>query len=196
MQKKNRPRIFLLIEDILFYIIIIPMIIIVGMLLWQTITEPDKIPNIFGYKLFIILDENMDATLDYGDLVFTKNVDTNTLKNGNVIAFRNNMNTVTIHKITDISKTEGIKTFTMQTAENETADTKYAKEEKVEGILVKKIPKIGLIIWYSQKPWILIVAIGIILIIGSIAYYFAQKLDKRDMLILEEANKNSTLKAN
>lgn len=77
-------------------------------------------------------------------------------------------------------------TFTMKTATNETIDTKYASADKVEGILINRIPKVGLIIWYSQKPWIILTVIAIILLIGAIAYYFAQKLDKRDMQILEE----------
>ena len=78
------------------------------------------------------------------------------------------------------------KTFTMQTATNETLDTKYVEDEKVEGILVKRIAKIGTIIMFIQKPIHLLIIIAIIIVIGAFVYFIAAKLDKRDILKMEE----------
>ena len=52
----------------------------------------------------MIFDKYMDDSIEYGDLVVTKNIEANKLKTGNTIAFRNNMNTVTIHKIINIEE--------------------------------------------------------------------------------------------
>ena len=200
MEKQNKQsnfkRIRNIIGDVFYYVILIPLIIITLMVVYQSIAYPDKIPNIFGYKLFMILDDKMDETVEYGDLVFTKNIDCNILKKGNIIAFRNGVNTVTIHEIIDIEEKKEIdqetneekmkKTFTMQTATNETLDTKYVEDEKVEGILVKRIAKIGTIIMFIQKPIHLLIIIAIILVIGAFVYFIAAKLDKRDMLKMEE----------
>lgn len=200
MEKQNKQnnfkRIRNIIGDVIYYVILIPLIIITLMVVYQSIAYPDKIPNIFGYKLFMILDDKMDETVEYGDLVFTKNIDCNILKKGNIIAFRNGVNTVTIHEIIDIEEKKEIdqetneekmkKTFTMQTATNETLDTKYVEDEKVEGILVKRIAKIGTIIMFIQKPIHLLIIIAIILVIGAFVYFIAAKLDKRDMLKMEE----------
>lgn len=200
MEKQNKQsnfkRIRNIIGDVIYYVILIPLIIITLMVVYQSITYPDKIPNIFGYKLFMILDDKMDETVEYGDLVFTKNIDCNLLKKGNIIAFRNGVNTVTIHEIIDIEEKKEIdqetneekmkKTFTIQTATNETLDTKYVEDEKVEGILVKRIAKIGIIIMFIQKPIHLLIIIAIILVIGAFVYFIAAKLDKRDMLKMEE----------
>lgn len=200
MEKQNKQnnfkRIRNIIGDVIYYVILIPLIIITLMVVYQSIAYPDKIPNIFGYKLFMILDDKMDETVEYGDLVFTKNIDYNILKKGNIIAFRNGVNTVTIHEIIDIEEKTEInqetneekmkKTFTMQTATNETLDTKYVEDEKVEGILVKRIAKIGTIIMFIQKPIHLLIIIAIILVIGAFVYFIAAKLDKRDMLKMEE----------
>ena len=93
-----------LLEDIIFYTIIIPIIIVSIIIIWQKIVTPDKIPDILGYKMFIVLDENMDQETEYGDLVFTHNVDTNDLKLNDLIAFRNNTNKVTIHRIINITE--------------------------------------------------------------------------------------------
>lgn len=200
MEKQNKQsnfkRIRNIIGDVIYYVILIPLIIITLMVVYQSIAYPDKIPNIFGYKLFMILDDKMDETVEYGDLVFTKNIDCNILKKGNIIAFRNGVNTVTIHEIINIEEKTEIdqetneekmkKTFTMQTAKNETLDTKYVEDEKVEGILVKRIAKIGTIIMFIQKPIHLLIIIAIILVIGAFVYFIAEKLDKRDMLKMEE----------
>lgn len=193
-QHNQKKSIGEIIGDIIYLIIIIPLLIITLSLTYQSITEPDKVPDIFGYKLFMILDENMEETLEYGDLIITRNINTDELKIGNIVAFRNASNTVTIHKIEEISETEEhSKIFMMKVQENEADDTRNAKEEKIEGILIKRIPKIGLWIMIFQKPLTTLLVIIVILIIGLIAYYIAGKLDERDrkkQLYKDEQNDN------
>lgn len=184
------------ISDIIYVCILIPLTVIALHIAYQIISEPDKIPDIFGYKMFIILDDSMDESVEYGELIFTKNVYTNDLKKDDLIAFRNSMNTVTIHKIIDIEEkieTENatnnrrtVKTFTMQTSENEANDTKFAKDDRVEGIIIKKIPRIGSIIYFIQKPIATITICVIILIIGIIADFIAKKLDEREGIETEK----------
>ena len=170
-----------LLEDIIFYTIIIPIIIVSIIIIWQKIVTPDKIPDIFGYKMFIVLDENMNQETEYGDLVFTHNVDTNDLKLNDLIAFRNNTNKVTIHRIINITEDNIGKQFEMQNSRNEVGDTKYVRDTQVEGIIIYRIPYIGIIIYSIQKPHVILTLIGIVLLIGLIAYYIAARLDKRDM---------------
>lgn len=170
-----------LLEDIIFYTIIIPIIIVSIIIIWQKIVTPDKIPDILGYKMFIVLDENMDQETEYGDLVFTHNVDTNNLKRNDLIVFRNNTNKVTIHRIINITEDNIGKQFEMQNSRNEVGDTKYVRDTQVEGIIIYRIPYIGIIIYSIQKPHVILTLIGIVLLIGLIAYYIAARLDKRDM---------------
>ena len=182
---REKPKALLIIEDIIFYIIIIPLIVITGVILFQVITEPDKIPDVFGYKMFMVLDGNMDTSIEYGDLVFTQNICANKLKVNDVVAFRNKTNKVTIHRISNINKQEEDIIFTMITASNEVGDTKFVKDSQVEGIIIHRIPKIGLIILLLQEPAIMLLIVSYILIIGLIAYYIAQELDKIDAEKLE-----------
>lgn len=179
-----------IISDIIYICIIVPLIAIDIYITFQLIFEPDKIPDVFGYKMFIVLDESMDESIEYGDLVFTKNVCTNDLKTNDFIAFRNTMDTVTLHKIIHVSEkievdntindTRTVKTFEMKALENETNDTKYVKDNRVEGIVINKIPKIGAIIYYIQEPIITTIICVIIILIGIVADYIAKKLDERD----------------
>ena len=194
-RKENFSKAWNIIENIIYYIILIPLIAITLMIVFQQIQNPEKVPNVFGWKMFIIMDENMDESVKYGDLVFTKNIDTATLGKGNIIAFRNNKNTVTIHKILDIEEEQKqdeetkeeriIRTFTMKVAENEVESAKIVTDSKVEGILKKRIPKVGLALILIQKPVVLAIIIGIILLIGLICLYIARKLDLRDERILQ-----------
>ena len=170
-----------LLEDIIFYVIIIPLILISITIIWQRLTEPDKIPDIIGYKMFVVLDGDMDQAIEYGDLIFTHNIAPENLEKSNLIAFRNNTNKVTIHRIIKITEDDIGRQFEMQNSVNEVGDTKCVKENQVEGLIIHRIPNIGIILYKIQEPYIILILIGIVLLIGIVAYYIAGKLDKRDM---------------
>ena len=177
-----------LLEDIIFYVIIIPLILISITIIWQRLTEPDKIPDILGYKMFVVLDGDMDQAIEYGDLIFTHNIAPENLEKSNLIAFRNNTNKVTIHRIVKITEDDIGRQFEMQNSVNEVGDTKCVKENQVEGLIIHRIPNIGIILYKIQEPYIILILIGIVLLIGIVAYYIAGRLDKRDM---KKATENS-----
>ena len=70
----------------------------------------------------------------------------------------------------------------MQNSVNEVGDTKYVKENQVEGLIIHRIPNIGIILYKIQEPYIILILIGIVLLIGI------GRLDKRDM---KKATENS-----
>ena len=184
METKNKiigKRNIFLLEDMIFYLIIIPLIIVVIIIMYKRIEDPNKIPDIFGYKMFIILDDNMDKSIKYGDLVFTHNIEPKNLEQNDLIAFRNNTNKVTVHRIIKITEDNVGRQFEMQNSKNEIGDTKYVRDEQVEGIIIYRIPKIGLILFKIQEPYIILSLIGIVILVGIGDYYIAEKLDKRNM---------------
>ena len=170
-------KLFNFIYFFVFVFIIIPIIIISCIIIYKGIRYPDKIPDILGYKMFFILDDFMDESVEYGDLVFTKNIDPNTLNNGDLIAFRNRFNLVTLHQIISIEDKTETRRFTFQTLANETDDTRYATSENVEGLLIKIIPRIGVYLFFLQSIWVLLATILVIIIFGTIAYMVAAKFD-------------------
>lgn len=176
-KKSIFAKLFNFIWFFVFIFIIIPTVVISCVFIYKTIRYPDKIPDILGYKMFFILDEFMDESVSYGDLVFTKNIDPETLNKGDLIAFRNKFNLVTIHQIISIEEQENNRRFTFQTLDNETNDTRYANSENVEGLLIKTIPRIGFYLFFLQSIWGLLSVILCIIIFGTIAYMIAAKLD-------------------
>ena len=195
-------RIIQIFEAIIDDIVLVPLTIIAIILICQSIVNPDKVPNVFGYKIFMIMDENMDESLQYGDLVFTKNIVAEEVKIGDLVAFRNEQNKITIHKVIEIGESLSIdedskmEIFTMETLENEDDVGKNVSGDRIEGKVIRAISKIGLIIMIIQEPLVTFIIIIFILIIGLIIYYIAQELDLRDIRLKEEMSKkedNNTL---
>lgn len=98
-----------------------------------------------------------------GDLVFIQNTDKDKLKENDIIAFRDNSNYVTIHKIEKIE------------------DSRNITDKDLEGVFRYKIPKLGSILYFILKPQIMITIFIIILIGGTIWIHIAGKLDKKEI---------------
>lgn len=192
MNNKNflRKRLTI-IGDFIYYFILIMLLIVVFRIVYQQIKYPDKIPDIFGWKIFMVLDKGYNNdSVSYGDLVFTQIIDTNKIDINDVIAFRNTINTVTVNKISNISKKyiidektgekKFIKTFEFKTDDNESENKKNTTEENVEGILRYRIPNVGLVLFNIQKPDVLAKIILVILIIGFVLLQIAKKIDERE----------------
>ena len=155
------------IENTIYFAVLIPLIIIAISILYQKIVYPEKIPNIFGYKVFIVFDENMDSSLKYGDLVITNNKQTKKLKENDMIAYRSVDDKVTIHRI---KKNEEI---------NENTD---------EGKVVNVIPHVGYTLYFIQQPINFLMISGAIIVAGGIGIIIAKKLDQKEM---EKISKNT-----
>ena len=146
-----------IISNFIYTIILIFLLYIAMSVVWQSIIRPEEIPDIFGYKIFMILDRNMQ-NVEYGDLVFTKNIDAETLEIGDIVAFRD----ITQNKVQIIRFTKEVPT------------------RHIEGLLIKRIPKIGETLYFIQQPLVMIAISAIILVVGGICIYIAGKWDDLD----------------
>ena len=193
-KEKHRRKltIWFFIKKIIYFGVFIPLVIITSDIGYQLLVYPDKVPNIFGYKFFMMLNEQGDGCTEYGDLVFTKIMDIEEYKIGDIVAFRNNMNTITVHMIEEINTSiaDNAKIFTMKTVENETDETKFVREMHIEGKMVNRFSNLGIVVLIAQDPLVLLLALIIVAIVGLIAYYIAQQLDERDIKREKEEMQN------
>ncbi len=178
---------------ILFFIIIIPVLIISIIIIYKANKYPDKIPDIFGYKPMIVLTGSMEGTINTGDLVFVKVVDTNTLKKGDIIAFRNEKNTVTTHRIVEVMEANGSKLFTTKGDANNAEDANIVKSSEVEGIYVSRIGKLGNFLMFVQQPIGLVVILLVILVVGLICLQIVNKLEDKKLSKEEEKERKEFL---
>ena len=88
---------------IILLIIMLPILIVNGVILINSYMYPDKIPSFFGYKPFIVLSGSMEPTINTGDLAISKEIDTSTLKVGDIISFKIKDNIVVTHRIVEIT---------------------------------------------------------------------------------------------
>ena len=160
---------------IILIIIIIPFLIISLIIMVKAKMHPDKIPDIFGVKPMIVLSGSMETSIYRGDLVFVKMVDTENLKVNDIIAFRNEENTVTTHRVVEIVKQDGKTFFKTKGDNNNAEDSNLVDASKVEGIYTSKIPKLGNVLMFIKEPKNLLIILLVILVLGLI---WIQRTDK------------------
>lgn len=154
-----------IIENTIYFFVLSLLIVTTISILYQTMFFPGKIPDIFGIKMFIIFDEQQVEDLKYGDLVITKNIEAKKLKIGDVVAFRDGSNMVTLNKLENIEN---------------------VSEEKIEGLLIHRIAKIGSVLYFISQPLAMIGISCAIVLTGLIFYYIAYRLDERDKKISKQ----------
>lgn len=165
---------------ILFFTIAIIILVIAGTIMYKANTNPNKVPDVFGYKPMIVLSGSMETSIHTGDLVFVKIVDTTTLKENDVIAFRNEENTVTTHRIVEIVYENGKQYFKTKGDANNAEDMNLVEMEDVEGIYVGRIARAGNFLMFMQKPIVLFTVLLVILVIGLIWLYAINKRDEKE----------------
>lgn len=114
--------------------------------------------DLFGYKAFTVRTDSMSATdFDAGDIVFTKNVDPNTLEEGDIIAFVSQSDeyygeTVT-HKIRrEIVTESGEPAFITYGTTTGVDDETPVEYTFILGKYVGKLPNLGAFFLFLKEP--------------------------------------------
>ena len=152
----------------------------------QAKSSPNKVPSVFGYKPFVVLSGSMEKTINKGDLIFVKKVDTDNLKVGDIIAFRNADNTVTTHRISEIVKSSKKTCFRTKGDNNNDVDQEVTCSNLVEGKYVSKIAKLGSLVIFVQEPMGFAIMMLTILIICIFVYFLGSRKIDDEMVIKDE----------
>jgi len=117
----------------------------------QAKNHEDEVPKILGVKPFVVLSGSMNPEIEVGDLVLVKEVDTNTLKEGDIIAYRDFNDKVTTHRIVEV-KNDGTNLSFITKGDANNANDEEISASQVEGKYQKRFPKIGNAILFLQQP--------------------------------------------
>lgn len=169
-------------------VLVISIILIIILLsnlfiIFQSKTNKDKVPSVFGYKPFIVLSGSMEGKIHRGDLIITKTIDPKTLKVNDIIAFRDAENTVTTHRIIDVVESNGKTQFITKGDNNSTQDRKLVNLEDVEGIYITSIPGFGNIMNSLSDPMTILslsLMITVIFVIGFMISVRKEKKEERE----------------
>lgn len=156
------------------YIIIIPIIIYDMFLIAQTIINPNKTPDFFGYKTFSIVTGSMEPTIKINDIIIVKKEDKKNIRKNDIITFKIE-NEIITHRVIDIAYDNGTLIYTTKGDKNDVTDIERVQFEQIEGKYVTKITKIGKIFTILKNKYIF----SLILILLIIFYIIQRKTIQR-----------------
>lgn len=161
----------------------------------STVNKEDA--DFFGYKPFIVLSDSMRAEFEVGDMVVSKVVDTDTLKEGDIITFRSidptNYGGVMTHKIREVTTYEGEPAFITYGTTTNVDDAYPVPADNVIGQYVFHLPKMGYFFQFlkSVPGYFLLIftPFMILIILQAVKFFKLLKQYRREQQ--EELERNS-----
>jgi signal peptidase len=120
-------------------ILLIPLLIVNLTIILKSFANPDKVPGFLGFKPLIVLSGSMEPAILTGDLVIVREVPADTLKEGDVIAFRRATAVIT-HRIMKINQNDGNTLFYTKGDNNNADDSAPVTVDLLEGRYLFRIP--------------------------------------------------------
>lgn len=128
-------------------------------------------PRVFGVHVFTVLSGSMEPSYPVGSLIYVKSVDPFQLKEGDVISFLLDEDTVATHRIVGIvadDEDESVIRFRTKGDANDAEDGSLVHCRNVVGMPIFTIPKLGFFADYIQHPpgmYVAVSAAAIVLLI-------------------------------
>jgi len=145
---------------ILVCVILVPLLVMNLTIVVKSYIDPNKVPDFFGIKPFVVITGSMDPTICGGDLVVTKTVDPSELKTKDVISFKDG-NSVITHRIVDLTEKDGAPVFVTKGDANNAQDDNPVAYSQVEGLYLFKVSGIGRLAMFMQTPVGMLTFVGI-----------------------------------
>lgn len=151
------------IKDIIEYTIIFVVVFCNGVLIGRSFKNPNKTPDLFGEKAYIIISGSMIPTIQIGDIVLIH--DAQEANIGDIIAFKKK-STVIVHRVIDEKEIDNEIMYQTKGDNNNIADLDLVAKQDIEGVYHGKIPFVGKIIMflYNNLAIVVIVLVVIMLI--------------------------------
>lgn len=191
---------FKMIYKVISYTIICILMLIASFLIFYVISG--KIAKKQGKKplfgLYTIISPSMTGTLNVYDVAFTMRVDTDKLKEGDIITFYSTNSffggTPITHRIIEVMDVPGTgKMFRVQGDANPKPDEEKVLPSNVLGKVLFKIPQLGRVQFFlaSKGGWIIAIMIPALVIISYDIYkIFRLVLLKSKLLSIENEHGN------
>ena len=157
VKKKNK------VISVIEYIIIFVIVFVNAILIFKTVNNPNKTPDLFGKKAFIIVSGSMIPTINIGDIVIIN--DTTNVKTNDIIAFREGGMVIVHRIINEEVDVTGKTMYKTKGDNNNVEDLNLVDTLDIEGLFMFKIPYLGNIILFLYKNLFLVVVIIIVIIL-------------------------------
>ena len=139
--------------------------------------------SIFGYKQYVMKSGNMKPTYKVGDILITKEVEKEDIKENDVISFREKEgNNIVTHRVVSIVEQEGNTYYQTKADKNESVDNDLVSFEQIQGKVVYNLDNGKTVV----SKLTTIIGFFIILLIILLCYLYTCKKEER-IIIREEA---------
>lgn len=130
--------------------------------------NPSHVTSIAGYKPMVVLSGSMRPAIKAGDMIIAKDVKWQDIKEGDVITYRVNQETLVTHRVIGILQQEGRVMFRTKGDANNMDDQAPVAPEQIIGALAFRIPYGGYIANFirTSAVFILLILLSIIYIMG------------------------------
>lgn len=168
----------------------------------RTVDKTER--SLFGRKFFVVLSDSMSATdFSAGDMIVVKEVDVNTLSEGDIITFYSqdtkSFGEIITHKIREVKYNDegALLGFVTYGTTTDTNDEALAEPSLVIGQYQSKLSRFGYFIQFMKTPvaYIIFVAVPFALIIGHEIYKVIKVVNenKKEKLKLETEERGKLL---
>ncbi len=134
-------------------------------LLYMSYIDKFDTPSFYIYKAYVITTNSMEPELKKDDVVVIKKAKADNLKQGDIVTFKQNGETIT-HRIVQIDDIEDGKLYITKGDNNNVQDEQGLRFDQIEGKLVIKIPQLGKMVASFKNGIIIVLA----LLISAIIY--------------------------
>ncbi len=134
-------------------ILLVLLCILLGYVKIQTITNPNQIPSVIGYKLLSVLSGSMYPVFETGDFIIVK--EEKDIQEGDIITYRIDDSFVT-HRVEEVFFENGQPFYKTKGDANNIQDQYTVAVEQVEGVYQWKIPGGMVVFQFFSHPlgWI------------------------------------------
>lgn len=152
-------------------VILIPILAINITLIVKSYTNQDEVPSIGGYFPLIVLTDSMQPEIDGGDLIICHTIESEDVKDGDIIAFfdpAGNGTSIVTHRVTDVVEDGDSVSFRTKGDANNAEDRMLVEADDLVGIYQSRIKGAGNIAMFMQSTTglIICVVLPIILLVG------------------------------
>ncbi len=160
--KKTALKIFSVCSRVLLYAIVAILVFTASMLAYDKYVKKSAIPSFFGKSVLVIATPSMTGAVDAGDVIIIEKQ--SSYKVGDIITYLPAAEATSVtHRIVRI---EGEKFYAKGDANN-SEDPDPIFESQIVGKMVKRIPKVGIIIeWLRTWQGVaFVIAIGVVVVV-------------------------------
>lgn len=159
--KKHASKIFSAVLRVLLYAIVAMLVFTASVLAYDKYVKRSAIPSFFGKSVLVIATPSMSGAIDAGDAIIIEKQ--SSYKVGDIITYFPAADTTSVtHRIVRI---EGEKFYAKGDA-NDSEDPDPIFKSQIAGKMVKRIPKVGIIIeWLRTWQGVaFVIAIGVVVV--------------------------------